>query len=114
MDQRREPKYLRRLASQRESRKFLRFAQEFFQKVKFVLTTKLSVVGVVVTMVDGSHQKSPKEQGFIGFFKSFFKILFRIQKFDEDLVLQEFLMALFSKSILSKQIRTKLFFSRAE
>ena len=74
-----------------------------------MLTTKLSVVGVVVAMVDGSHQKSPKERAFIGFFKNFFKILFRIQKFDEDLVLQEFPMALFFKSILSKQIRAKLF-----
>jgi len=72
------------------------------------------VVGVVVAMVDGSHQKSPKERAFIGFFKNFFKILFRIQKFDEDLVLQEFPIALFFKSILSKQIRTKLFFNRAE
>jgi hypothetical protein len=78
LDQQRVPKYLRRLALQLESQKFLRFAQEFFQKVSFVLTTKLSVVGVVATMVDGSQQKSSKERAFIGFFKNFFKILFQI------------------------------------
>jgi hypothetical protein len=88
--------------------------QEFFQKVSFVLTTKLSVVGEVVRMGDGSHQKSLKDRAFIGFFKNFFKILFQIQKFNEDLVLKELAMTLFFKSILSKQIRTKLFFNRAE
>jgi len=77
------------------------------------LTTKLSVVGVVVTMVDGSHQKSPKERAFIGFFKNFFKILFQIQKLDEDLVLKEFAMTTFFKSILSKRICNQLFLTRS-
>jgi hypothetical protein len=74
-----------------------------------VLTTKLSVVGVVATMVDGSQRKSSKERAFIGFFKNFFKILFQIQKLDEDLVLKEFAMTTFFNSFLSKRIRNKLF-----
>lgn len=60
-------------------------------------------------MVDGSQQKSSKERAFIGFFKNFFKILFQIQKLDEDLVLKEFAMTTFLKSFLSKRIRNKLF-----
>ena len=75
--------------------------QEFFQKVNFVLTTKLSVVGVVVTMGDGSRPKSLKERAIYGFFKSFFKILFQMQKFDKDLVSKEFVSTIFSESILS-------------
>jgi hypothetical protein len=67
------------------------------------------VVGVVATMVDGSQQKSSKERAFIGFFKNFFKILFQIQKLDEDLVLKEFAMTTFFNSFLSKRIRNKLF-----
>ena len=74
--------------------------QEFFQKVNFVLTTKLSVVGVVVRMGDGSCPKSLKERAIIGFFKSFFKILFQIRKFDKDLVSKEFVSTIFSESIL--------------
>lgn len=85
-----------------------------FQKVSFVLTTKLSVVGVVLTMGDGSRRKSPKERAIIGFFKSFFKILFEIQKLARDLTLKEFVMKLFSESVLSIRIHGKLFFSRAE
>jgi len=64
------------------SQKFLRFAQEFFQKAKFVLTTNSSVVGAVVALVDGRSQKSLKERGFLGFFESFFKILFGYREFD--------------------------------
>lgn len=86
--------------NQRESRKFLRSAPMSFQKVSFVLTTKLSVVGAVATLGDGSYPKSLKERAIIGFFKSFFKILFQIQKFDKDLVSKEFMSTIFSESIL--------------
>ena len=90
-----------RLVNRRASQKFLRSAPMSFQKVSFVLTTKLSVVGVVATLGDGSYPKSLKERAIIGFFKSFFKILFEIQKLARDLILKEFVMKIFSESILS-------------